>query len=79
MPAPLNAINQDTSKGIVTRLSEHHQKNYIYPELAAEISSYLLFHLRNGEYDDTNDGEFLAFVLTVHLQEKHLNEHLWVR
>jgi hypothetical protein len=78
MPAPLNVLNQDTIKGIVTRLSEYILKNNIYPELAAEISSNLQFHLRNGEYNDNNVGEFLAFGLTVHLQEKHLNEHLWV-
>ena len=73
-----NVINQDTIREIVTRISEYLQKYYIYPEIAAEISSNLQSHLRNGEYNDINEGEFLAYVLTVHLQEKHLNEHLWV-
>lgn len=79
MPSTQDVINQDTINGIISRLSETLQKKHIYPDIAAEICSNLQSHLRKGEYNDISEGEFLAFVLTVHLQELNSDEHLWVR
>lgn len=79
MPSSENVTNQETIEQIVNRLSESLQKNYIFPEIAEEISSNLKSHLQNGDYSDITEGEFLAFVLTFHLQEVNQDEHLWVR
>ncbi len=36
-------------------------------------------HLAAGEYADIDEGEFLAYAITQHMQAVSNDEHLWVR
>ena len=64
---------------IVQTLSEKLRANYVFPDVAEQICLRLQEHLQAGEYADITEGEFLAYALTVHMQEVNYDEHLWVR
>jgi hypothetical protein len=64
---------------LVCSLAENLRANYIFPEVAEQICACLQKHLDDGEYADITEGEFLAFALTLHMQEVNHDEHLWVR
>jgi hypothetical protein len=64
---------------LVKSLSDKLKAYYIYPDIAEQICIHLQKHLEDGEYTDITEGEFLAFALTMHLQEVNHDEHLWVR
>jgi hypothetical protein len=53
--------------------------NYIFPEVAEQISANLQARLEAGEYHGLEEGEFFALALTLHMQEINHDEHLWVR
>jgi len=64
---------------IVQGLSEKLRANYVFPDIAEQISAYLQKHLEDGDYTDITDGEFFALALTLHMQEVNHDEHLWVK
>jgi len=72
-------IDSTTHTELVRSLSEKLKACYIFPDIAEEICTRLQKHHADGEYADITDGEFLAFALTMHLQEVNHDEHLWVR
>ena len=72
-------IDSTTHTELVRSLSEKLKACYIFPDTAEEICTRLQKHHADGEYADITDGEFLAFALTMHLQEVNHDEHLWVR
>jgi ribosomal protein L40E len=64
---------------LIRNLADKLRANYIFPEVAEQICSCLQKHLHDGEYADIAEGEFLAYALTLHMQEVNHDEHLWVR
>lgn len=72
-------LNPATHIEIVQNLSEKLRANYVFPDVAEQICIRLQEHLEAGEYADITEGEFLAYALTVHMQEVNHDEHLWVR
>ena len=53
--------------------------NYIFPEVTEQICANIASHHQASEYADIREGEFLALMLTMHLQEVIPDEHLWVK
>jgi C-terminal processing protease CtpA/Prc len=72
-------LDATTVAEIVQNLAEKLKANYVYPDVAEQICARLRYHLDDGAYADSPDGEFLAFALTTHLQEVNQDEHLWVK
>jgi hypothetical protein len=72
-------IDATTLTEIVQNLVEKLRTGYVFPDVAEQICVRLQKHLEDGDYADIDDGEFLAFALTTHLQEVNQDEHLWVR
>jgi retinol-binding protein 3 len=64
---------------IVQSLSEKLKAYYVFPDIAEQICLSLQKHLEAGEYTDITQGELLASVLTIHIQEVNQDKHLIVR
>jgi hypothetical protein len=79
MDAPDLIIDKTTRIKIIEALAEKLQANYIYPDIAEQVSKGLLEHEEMGDYIGLSEGEFFAYALTQHLQEVNQDEHLWVR
>jgi C-terminal processing protease CtpA/Prc len=72
-------IDPATHREIVQSLSDKLKAYYVFPDIAEQISTCLQKHLDEGAYTGIDEGEFLAFALTMHLQEVNHDEHLWVK
>jgi hypothetical protein len=72
-------IDPSTHRAIIQSLANKIRACYVFPEIAEQICARLQKHLDDGEYAGIDEGEFLAFALTTHLQEVNHDEHLWVR
>lgn len=64
---------------IIQSLLEKLRANYIFPDVAEQICAGLEKHLKDGDYDDMDEGDLFALALTMHMQEVNHDEHLWVR
>jgi C-terminal processing protease CtpA/Prc len=64
---------------VIRSLSEKLKAYYIFPDMAEKICACLQKHLDDGDYNDIAEGEFLAYALTIHMQEICHDEHLWVK
>jgi hypothetical protein len=79
MEAEQVVLGHAARAGIVQSLIGKLKANYIFPEIAEQISAGLQKHLEDGDYNDLSEGELFALALTMHLQEINHDEHLWVR
>ena len=68
----------DTKQNTIKRISELLNRNYVFPELAQEMSELLSNKLIEGEYDNLNDLNEFADVLTKDLQSISNDKHLRV-
>lgn len=72
-------MDEFTPTEMVRGLTDKLRACYVFPEVAEQICRCLQEHLEAGDYADIVDGELLALALTLHLQETHRDEHLWVK
>ncbi len=72
-------LDTTTLTEIIHALSEKLKAYYVFPDIAEEICIHLQEQLRGGEYNGITEGEFLAFALTLEMQEISRDKHLWVR
>ena len=75
----IQQIDKASQSKIIQTLSERLLANYVFPDIADQISSNLKNHLAKGDYDGSTEGKIFALALTEHLQEINHDEHLWVR
>lgn len=64
---------------VVKSLSEKLKTYYVFPNIAEEICIRLQKHLDEGDYSEIADGDLLANILTLHIQEVNQDKHLIVR
>jgi retinol-binding protein 3 len=69
-------INPETQTEIIRILCEKLKANYVFPEVAEQISQNLQKHLENGDYAAIRESSALAAKLTEHLQEVNHDGHL---
>lgn len=69
------AIQAEIIQSLAVKLRAY----YVFPAVAEEICAALQTRLADGEYADIAEGELFALALTMHMQEVHHDEHLWVR
>jgi hypothetical protein len=74
-----NVISKESAASLIQSINQRIRQTYIYPEMAEDICSNLLRHLEDGVYEGIDEGDFLAYALTTHLQEFNHDQHLWVR
>jgi hypothetical protein len=77
-------MDTSTLARIVQNLSDRVRDTYVLPDIAEKVCARLQRGLDGGEYADITEGKFLAgkylaWALTMHLQEVSQDEHLWVK
>ncbi|MBE0634500.1 S41 family peptidase [Candidatus Bipolaricaulota bacterium] len=71
-------LTRDVRDGVIAKLAEAVHDCYVFPEIAASISSSIQERHARGEYSEAPDGESFAALLTKHLQEFNQDKHLRV-
>ncbi len=74
-----SVIDKTKHKELVISISEKLKAYYVFPSIAEKICDRLQKHLDEGDYSEITDGEFLAKVLTQHIQEINQDKHLVVQ
>jgi C-terminal processing protease CtpA/Prc len=74
-----NQIDSTTTQEVIHDLLEKVKAYYVFPDTGDEVCAQLQKSLEAGEYDDIIEGEFLAYTITMHMQEVSQDEHLWIR
>ena len=71
-------LTEEVRDHVIAKLAEVVHDGYVFPEIAARISSSVKERHTRGEYSEALDGEAFAALLTKHLQEFNQDMHLRV-
>lgn len=73
-----NQLDRETRAQVIADLMQKLHEHYVFPEIGERMVNYLKKRLVNGAYDEIEDAEQFARLLTTHLQEVRKDSHLSV-
>ena len=78
-PEDLRPVFAEERAKIIERIAKELDENYVFPDVGTKMSGLLQKNLKDGKYDDIENVNKFAQVLTDHLQDLCADKHLRVR